>query len=494
MSTTWNVSEDIDTYDVNVTVDSGSDVIESDETNNIYSATFASTTDPPTSVIVYPGDGFKFNYYSVKDGLVINGTANDTDGWINKVEVGINGTWNDSEGKENWNYTWIPPEDNGNYTICSKATDNNDFVQTVPYCIGVEISGVEVCGNCKDDDGDGVPDWADNKCSQFFRGAGCGEVHYCNPADDDDDCDGDAGGVPGNEQDCGICNIPNPQEIADNSTITCNYYGYSTAEWHFYKIIPDVTGKLSVSFKDSGIASGPTDLSFYDSSCVRLDYLVDASGEPARVYDVIAGRTYIIALDVDAHENDCDNCTCGYWPAGYNDCGDKTGTYNLTTNLVCWIEDELDAGRDGWKVKVYNSTNCSGPSNWETMGYNDSSWINITLPTPCKDTCTDCDFYFRKKINISGTPLSVKYKFNSDDGIWLWVNGNYVTHHGADCNKGGCAGGGGGCCNGAENDVWRDITSYFNAGDNIVAVHLSEHLGNEYLDMLFNITYNSCGT
>jgi|GEM_PF-1315401 len=304
VSATWNVSEDIDNYAVTVTVDSGSDVIESDETNNIFSTTVQSTTDPPTSIITFPGNGTVHDYDSVKDGLNITGTADDEDGSISKVKVRINaGSWNLAVGKENWTYPWYPPEANANYTICSRATDNNGYNQTEPYCIEVEI-------------------------------------------------------------------------------------------------------------------------------------------------------------------------------------------------INCVVEEQLNVGRDGWKV--YNSTNCTGPSGWTEMDYNDASWADITLPMACippPGRCEDCDFYFRKHIDIPTTIISAGYKFGSDDGMWLWINNDSVIHHGGACHGGGCAGSG--CCDLADDPVlgeenWRDITTYFNEGDNIVAVHLSERGGYEFLDMIFNITYNKC--
>ena len=186
----------------------------------------------------------------------------------------------------------------------------------------------ETCGNCVDEDGDLKPDWADSDCSQFFIDSNCGEVHYCDSDDSDDDCTNSSG-------DCGgTCNSPLPPSISVNSTKICNYYGYSTAEWHFYKITPGANGTLSVNFTESGITSGPTDLVIYNSECVRLNRTQDANLKPPTTQTVTAGKTYIIALDVDAYivAYPCYNLS-SYWPAGYNNCT-MNGTYTLTTTLI----------------------------------------------------------------------------------------------------------------------------------------------------------------
>ncbi|ODS38518.1 MAG: hypothetical protein A7316_00910 [Candidatus Altiarchaeales archaeon WOR_SM1_86-2] len=191
----------------------------------------------------------------------------------------------------------------------------------------------ETCGNCMDEDNDTLPDWADPDCNQFFRDEGCGEVHYCDPPDGDN-CAGD----------CGSCsdNLGSMPELDDNDTKTCsNYYGYSTAEWHFYKIIPGADGKLIVNFSGNAPLGGSeTDLSIYNTLCNRLNHTYGSSESNIVIsYDVTALNTYIIALDVDAciADNDCaiGNCTCGYTHPKYIACNcSKVGSYTLTTTLT----------------------------------------------------------------------------------------------------------------------------------------------------------------
>ncbi len=198
---------------------------------------------------------------------------------------------------------------------------------TVCSTIGFSAPGAdETCGNCIDEDGDGLPDWADSDCSAFFRTAGCGEVHYCDPYDTDT-CNNN----------CGNCsdNLDSMPLITGNSTNICNYYGYSTTEWHFYKFNASANGTLNVRFTGTAGVSGTnrTDFAFYD-------YTANVCNNPDRTWQlentshtftVKQGKTYILALDVDACLNDCSNCTCGYWPA----CGcTKIGSYNLTTTLT----------------------------------------------------------------------------------------------------------------------------------------------------------------
>lgn len=178
-------------------------------------------------------------------------------------------------------------------------------IDTACTSINYSYCPTEICINCIDDDYDGQVDWNDSDCSSFFSD-GCGEVHYCDPTDSDT---------------CNTCDTPMPPEIPDNSSNYCNHYGYNTTEWHFYRIVPDITGNLTIEFNGTGIMTGNyrTDLGLYsynDSTCTSPTIIYQLEPGYSATFCVTANNTYIIALDIDS-----DNCT-------YN------GYYYLNTTIV----------------------------------------------------------------------------------------------------------------------------------------------------------------
>ena len=415
VSTTWNFS-DVDTYAVTVTVDSGGDVTESNETNNVFSTSVESTTYPPTSNITSHVNNSALDCTPV----IIDGTAKDTndDGWIKKVEVHITGpggydeTFN-AAGDEIWNYLWDPPE-NGNYAICSIATDNEDHVQWPQSCIDVSVSS----------------------CCHLEYIDGSVRTHPQFVIFDINNTRGSAQTIDGMIV---IWNV--------SATLTIVKTSDDGVVWIGSESSPGVVNLTTNIPMDAG-----------EEETIKLKFGIDMENANITVAFILNDSTVCDTFDLFAPE------------------------VNIT---------QLNVGRDGWKV--YNSTNCTGPSGWTELTYDDLLWTDINLSMDCAGDpgrCNDCDFYFRKHINIPGTPASVGYKFASDDGMWLWVEDTSVANYTNGCHAGGC-GWPVGCCDSAENDPtgWKDITSYFNEGDNIVAVHVSERGGYEHLDMIFNITY-----
>ena len=85
----------------------------------------AKSTDatPPSSVVTTPAAGATI---SVGQGVIIQGTASDTNGTVGGVEVSTdNGqTWNPAGGRGNWIFGWTPSQP-GTYTIRSRAADDS---------------------------------------------------------------------------------------------------------------------------------------------------------------------------------------------------------------------------------------------------------------------------------------------------------------------------------------------------------------------------------
>jgi len=165
-------------------------------------------------------------------------------------------------------------------------------------CTSVDESycPTEICVDCIDQDNDGLEDWNDPDCGAYFS-SGCGEVHYCDPSDTDI---------------CPTCDTPMPPEIPDNSSNYCNYYGFNTTEWHLYRIVPDITGRLIINFSGTGkMPPGNlyrSDLSLYNYSDLGCTSPSIATYQLEPSYGVEfcveANKTYIIAIDVDSN-----NCT-----------------------------------------------------------------------------------------------------------------------------------------------------------------------------------------
>lgn len=89
----------------------------------LVAATKSTDTTPPSSVVTAPGAGATI---SVGQGVIIQGTASDTNGAVGGVEVSTdNGqTWNPASGRGNWIFGWTPTQP-GTYTIRSRAVDDS---------------------------------------------------------------------------------------------------------------------------------------------------------------------------------------------------------------------------------------------------------------------------------------------------------------------------------------------------------------------------------
>ncbi len=134
---------------------------------------------------------------------------------------------------------------------------------------------------------------------------GCGSVQSCDAGDFDT---------------CPTCDVPDPVQIHQNSISQCSFYGCSTDEWHIYKIVPEKSGNLKITFRGSGTMTGSdkTDMIFYDytaNGCNSPESIFQLETQTSHVFSVQGGNTYILGLDVDSPD-------CSY-----------NGTYTLITEL-----------------------------------------------------------------------------------------------------------------------------------------------------------------
>jgi len=78
----------------------------------------------PTVEIVYPGEG-----ETVNGTIIVQGTADDTEGWIEFVEVKIDDEdWEVASGKEDWTYEWDSTQySDGDHVIYARSNDNENY-------------------------------------------------------------------------------------------------------------------------------------------------------------------------------------------------------------------------------------------------------------------------------------------------------------------------------------------------------------------------------
>jgi hypothetical protein len=119
---------------------------------------------------------------------------------------------------------------------------------------------------------------------------------------------------------------------------------------------------------------------------------------------------------------------------------------------------------------------------WYEKNYDDNSWSPISRLPDYNWSCNFCDRFYRGHFDLESIDLSnVNYfvKFESDDGIWVYVNGKYVGHWGGEIHKPKCVN----RCGDYERVEPVYINDYLSAGNNVVAVHVSDGEGDEYFNL-----------
>jgi murein DD-endopeptidase MepM/ murein hydrolase activator NlpD len=140
------------------------------------------------------------------------------------------------------------------------------------------------------------------------------------------------------------------------------------------------------------------------------------------------------------------------------------------------IHDPIIATGETWKASPVGE-DCAGPidvdgRSWHEAEFDDSLWSDVPLP----DNGTipsGQDRYYRLFYHVAELPKT-EIQLSSDDGAWLYVNGQLVGQWGGDCQGEGGADG-----------VLIDIGAYFQSGDNVIAIHVHNGPG----DSLFNVLF-----
>ena len=118
---------------------------------------------------------------------------------------------------------------------------------------------------------------------------------------------------------------------------------------------------------------------------------------------------------------------------------------------------------------------------WYETSYDDNSWTIVKLPDE-KWNCNECDRYYRGYFEIDAIDLNnINYylSFESDDGIWIYLNGQYIGHWGGDTHQSKCVN----RCNNKDRVDPIYVNSQLTTGENVVAIHVSDDKQYEYFDL-----------
>lgn len=154
---------------------------------------------------------------------------------------------------------------------------------------------------------------------------------------------------------------------------------------------------------------------------------------------------------------------------------DKSYTININ-----WVMSDVI------KESPYEPRKDNKGFDWNQYTFNDSNWQYAKLPDK-NWNCNSCDRYYRGYFEISTIgDFSHDYFINvqSDDGIWIYINGKFFGHLGGGIHNEGCINVS--YCSKLKNINPLKIDDYLIKGKNTIAVRVSEAIGSEY----FNLTLN----
>ena len=133
-----------------------------------------------------------------------------------------------------------------------------------------------------------------------------------------------------------------------------------------------------------------------------------------------------------------------------------------------------------WRASP-SMNDCDGPVDWNNRHwyekyFDDRDWQVVSLPL-INDINPSEDRYYRTTYTPPQNFKNVFLNLASDDGIWIYINGNFVGNWGANsCHGAGCVGDVPWTCNVHKNWVSIDISDYLIHGQpNIIAAHVTNY-------------------
>lgn len=144
---------------------------------------------------------------------------------------------------------------------------------------------------------------------------------------------------------------------------------------------------------------------------------------------------------------------------------------------VYWLKSDI------FKEPPFEPNKDNKSFEWYQYTFNDSNWNSTKLPD--KDwKCRNCDRYYRGYFEISTISdyfHDYAIDVQSDDGIWIYINGKYFGHLGGDVHKEGCVNTAYCLQNRTINPI--QIDDYLIKGKNVIAARVSQSIGSEYFDL-----------
>lgn len=105
----------------------------------------------------------------------------------------------------------------------------------------------------------------------------------------------------------------------------------------------------------------------------------------------------------------------------------------------------------------------------------------VTLPHV--DIPVGSDRAYRATFSLDALPAALQLSLQSDDGLWLWVNGVEVGHWGGDYQQEGCVNDNARCVQTVEVPE-LDITPWLQPGENLIAARVSNPVMNAWFEIL----------
>ncbi len=124
-------------------------------------------------------------------------------------------------------------------------------------------------------------------------------------------------------------------------------------------------------------------------------------------------------------------------------------------------------------------TDGSGNDFYDTA-YSMSGWSTIAMPE--RNVPTGYDKAFLAWFELADVPPDMTLTVASDDGLWLWVNGQSVGHWGGDWQEEGCVNEGGSCDVMVDVDP-IDVTEFLVPGWNVIAARVSNPVVGSWFDL-----------
>lgn len=118
---------------------------------------------------------------------------------------------------------------------------------------------------------------------------------------------------------------------------------------------------------------------------------------------------------------------------------------------------------------------------WTSTSYDMVGWSTVSLPDSGHCPAGQ-DRAYRAWFQPDDLEHKYKFRLQSDDGIWVYVNGDLVGHWGGDWQEEGCVNDGASCTSTVDVDP-INLTDALHTGDNLVAIRVSNAINNQYFDL-----------